>query len=223
MEGVPRHPPAPRGPSGRRRLSRPRGWVLDPDQPHAEQNRQAPRRRGSRPPRSRSRGSTGTRRRPPAGRVCVMPATLPANMIVAPNSPSARAQARMAPPASTGIASGTMTLRKTCHSPLPSMRAASSSSRWVLAKAPRAERMKNGAETNVCASTTAAVVNAISSPGRSERPAAPEQDQQRESGDRRRQDDRDVDERVHEPATRETAAGQHPGQRRPEPEGRARG
>ncbi len=39
--------------------------------------------------------------------VCVRPSMLPANMIVAPNSPSARAQAMTAPASNEGRASGT--------------------------------------------------------------------------------------------------------------------
>ena len=57
--------------------------------------------------------------------VWVRPRNEPANMIVAPNSPSARAQHRIAPPNSAGAARGTVTWRKTCHSLAPSTRAAS--------------------------------------------------------------------------------------------------
>ena len=46
-----------------------------------------------------------------SGMVWVRPATLPANMMVAPNSPKARAQAMTAPPASEGRASGTVMRR----------------------------------------------------------------------------------------------------------------
>jgi hypothetical protein len=64
----------------------------------------------------------------------------PANMIVAPNSPTARAQHRIAPPKSAGEAIGSVTLRKTCHSVAPSTRAASSYSRGTLRNPERAAR-----------------------------------------------------------------------------------
>src|SRR5215470_12070234 len=56
-------------------------------------------------------------------------------MIVAPNSPSARAQHSTAPPNRAGIATGTVTNRNTCHSLAPSTRAASSYSRGTARKA----------------------------------------------------------------------------------------
>ena len=64
----------------------------------------------------------------------------PANMMVAPNSPSARAQHRIAPPNNAGAETGAVTKRNTCHSDAPSARAASSSSRGTLRKPDRAAR-----------------------------------------------------------------------------------
>ena len=61
-----------------------------------------------------------------SGMVWVVPGKLPANVIVAPNSPSARAQASTAPAASDGPISGSVTRRKTVQRPAPSVRAASS-------------------------------------------------------------------------------------------------
>ena len=49
------------------------------------------------------------------------PVRLPANMIVAPNSPSARAQHSTAPPISAGAASGTVTKANVRSGPMPSV------------------------------------------------------------------------------------------------------
>src|SRR5439155_26696536 len=98
------------------------------------------------------------------GSVWVRPSMFPANMMVAPNSPNARAQASTRPAASAAFASGTVTERKTAHSPAPSARAASSRSRFVSRNPARAARTKRGAETKVWATTTARVVNGISTP-----------------------------------------------------------
>ncbi len=56
-----------------------------------------------------------------SGSVCETPARLPANMIVAPNSPSARAQAITAPPSRAGNASGTVTDQNVCNRETPSV------------------------------------------------------------------------------------------------------
>ena len=66
-----------------------------------------------------------------SGSVWVRPSMLPANMIVAPNSPSARAQVMTRPAASAVRASGNVIDRNSRHSEAPSTRAASSSSRSV--------------------------------------------------------------------------------------------
>ena len=85
-------------------------------------------------------------------------------MIVAPNSPSARAHAITMPAASAGAASGSVIQRMTLGSAAPSTRAASSSSRSTPAMPARADRMKNGAATKTWASTTAATVNGSETP-----------------------------------------------------------
>ena len=103
MEGVPRHPPAPRGPGCRRRLTRPRARGPRLGSAERRGGRPAQRPRGSRLLRSTRRGSTGTRRTRRAGGSGSRPATLPANMIVAPNSPAPvprRGSARPRAPAS---------------------------------------------------------------------------------------------------------------------------
>src|SRR6185369_9196213 len=48
-----------------------------------------------------------------SGRVCVRPGTLPAKVMVAPNSPSARAHVSTAPATSEGRTSGSVTRRNT--------------------------------------------------------------------------------------------------------------
>ena len=68
------------------------------------------------------------------------------------------------PAASAAPASGTVIARNTRASEAPSTRAASSRSRSTPAIPARADRTKNGAETNVWARITATVVNAMSIP-----------------------------------------------------------
>ena len=77
--------------------------------------------------------------------------------------------------------------------------------------------MKNGADTNVWARITASVVNGTEMPsrssGRAEQAASPEDEQQREPGDRRRQDDRQVDDRLEQALAAEAPARQDEGER----------
>ena len=90
-------------------------------------------------------------------------------------------------------------------------------------RAARGSERRTGAETNVCASTTAAVVKAISSPIEPTARGARE-DQQGKPGDGRRQHDRQVDERLdhRRPANRRRASSQASGvprhERQPEAE-----
>ena len=53
--------------------------------------------------------------------VCVWPGMPPAMMMVAPNSPSARANPRMAAATRLRAASGSVMVRKTRHGPAPSV------------------------------------------------------------------------------------------------------
>ncbi len=71
-------------------------------------------------------GSTSSARYTASGMVCVTPLKLPANVIVAPNSPSARAHVSAAPAASDGPIAGSVTRRSTVHRLAPSVAAASS-------------------------------------------------------------------------------------------------
>src|SRR3989442_1674558 len=91
--------------------------------------------------------------------VRVVPARLPAKVIVAPNSPSARAQHRTAPAATDGPTIGSVTRRKAVHRLAPSVAAASSYRRSVERSAPSTATTRNGIATNVSATTTPAVLN----------------------------------------------------------------
>ncbi len=116
------------------------------------------------------------------------------------------------PAASAALASGTVIERNSWRSDAPSTRAASSRSRSTPAIPVRAERTKNGADTKIWARITATVVNGTEMPrisnGADEQPAAAEDEEQGEAGDRRRQHDRQVDDRL-EPAL---AAERPPGE-----------
>src|SRR5690606_10719804 len=61
-----------------------------------------------------------------SGSVCVRPWRLPAKVMVAPNSPSARAQVRTVPATSEGAIIGSVTRRITVQRPAPSVAAAPS-------------------------------------------------------------------------------------------------
>ncbi len=134
-------------------------------------------------------------------------------MIVAPNSPSARAQLMTSPAARAPPARGTEMRRKTSTSDAPSTRAASSRSPSTAASPARALRMKNGAETNTWARITATVLNAISTPEHGQRlaqqPAPPEHEQQGQPGHRWRQDDGQVDDGLDQPLPGEPPPDEH--------------
>ena len=66
-----------------------------------------------------------------SGSVSVFPWRLPANRMVAPNSPKARAHASAAPAESPGRARGTATRKNVRTGPAPSVRDAPSSS-WSI-------------------------------------------------------------------------------------------
>src|SRR6266545_7354716 len=91
--------------------------------------------------------------------VWVRPGKLPANVIVAPNSPSARAQQSTAPAATPGAMSGSVTLRNTVQGLAPSVAAAASYRASAPRRAPSTLITRKGIATNVSATTTPAVVN----------------------------------------------------------------
>src|ERR1700754_2542709 len=91
--------------------------------------------------------------------VWVRPGKVPAKVIVAPNSPSARAQHSTAPAATPGAISGSVTRRNVVHRPAPSVAAASSYRESAPRNAPSTLITRNGIATNASAITTPAVVN----------------------------------------------------------------
>src|SRR5450631_3704496 len=91
--------------------------------------------------------------------VWVRPGKFPANVIVAPNSPSARAQHNTAPASREGAIRGIVTVRKTVSLAAPSVAAASSYPRSEARKAPSTVITRKGIATNVSATMTPAVVN----------------------------------------------------------------
>ena len=115
-----------------------------------------------------------------SGAVCVVPGKLPANVIVAPNSPRARDQASTPPAASDGPTRGSVTRRKTVQRPAPSVRAASSN-RTSMERSPASTVItRNGIATKLSATMTPGVVNgrlrpvapASGAPSRPRRPNA---------------------------------------------------
>src|SRR3954464_8831356 len=91
--------------------------------------------------------------------VWVTPGVLPAKVIVAPNSPSARAQHSTAPAATPGATIGSVTRRNVVQRSAPRVAAASSNRASAARSAPSTLTTRNGIATNVSATTTAAVVN----------------------------------------------------------------
>src|SRR3954447_21633920 len=91
--------------------------------------------------------------------VCVRPGKLPANVIVAPNSPSARAQQSTAPAATPGATIGKVIRRNAVQRPAPRVAAASSYRASAPRSAPSTLITRNGIATNASATTTPAVVN----------------------------------------------------------------
>ena len=70
--------------------------------------------------------------------VCVRPGRFPANIMVAPNSESERAQAKIVPATRAGRASGMVTVQNTRHDDEPNVCATSSSVRFTPSKPARA-------------------------------------------------------------------------------------
>jgi len=89
----------------------------------------------------------------------VTPGKLPAKVMVAPNSPRARAQQSTAPATSEGPTRGKVIRLKVVHCEAPSVEAASSNRPSRERNAPSMVMIKNGIATKVSAMTTPAVVN----------------------------------------------------------------
>lgn len=85
--------------------------------------------------------------------VCVRWGMLPASIIVAPNSPSARAKARIVPAITLGIEFGNVTRKKSSVSDIPSVRPAFRRFSSICSNAPLEVRYIKGKETTVDAIT----------------------------------------------------------------------
>ena len=85
--------------------------------------------------------------------VCVLPGMLPATISVAPNSPSARANASSTPARMPRVASGSVTRKKTATGARPSTLAASSTCASTDSNAARADLQTNGKATIAAAIT----------------------------------------------------------------------
>src|SRR5438477_1204888 len=110
-----------------------------------------------------------------SGMVWVRPARFPANVIVAPNSPSARAHVSTAPAASCGATIGRVTRRNTYHGDPPIAAAARSWRRSRPRRPASVASTTSGIDTKVVATTAPAVVNVswIPSASWSHRPTTP--------------------------------------------------
>ncbi len=110
----------------------------------------------------------------------MVPGRFPAKVMVAPNSPSARAQVRAAPAISPGATIGRVTVRNTRTGEAPSEAAVSSYRGRRPPSAPSSEMTRNGIATNVAASTAPEVwkgsvipnVSSSHGPSRPRRPNA---------------------------------------------------
>ncbi len=80
---------------------------------------------------------------------------LPATMIVAPNSPNARANASVIPPNIPRHASGSVIVKKTRASPAPSVRAICSKRGLTCSNATRAHSTSRGNDITPSATSTA--------------------------------------------------------------------
>src|SRR5690606_3742258 len=89
-------------------------------------------------------GSDSSARYTANGMVVVRPGKLPAKVMVAPNSPSARAQHNTAPATRPGATDGSVTRRKAYQRPAPSVAAASSKRGSAARSAPSTEITRNG-------------------------------------------------------------------------------
>src|SRR5690606_5065457 len=112
-------------------------------------------------------GSDSSARYTANGMVVVRPGKLPAKVMVAPNSPSARAQHNTAPATRPGATDGSVTRRKAYQRPAPSVAAASSKRGSAARSAPSTEITRNGIATNASATITPAVVNGSDTPNHS--------------------------------------------------------
>ena len=153
-----------------------------------------------------------------SGSVCVRPWRLPANVIVAPNSPSARAHASTAPATSCGRSNGSTTWRSRKPGEAPSVAAASSYRSSIDRSPASTARMTSGIDTNAAATTAPAVLNVSWMPAVVQEPAheaaPPERGEQPDAGHDRRQHERQDHDGAQHGASREPRAREDPAERR---------
>src|SRR6266508_843823 len=106
-------------------------------------------------------GSVWSRSNTASGSVCVRPWRFPANVMVAPNSPSALAQHSTSAAAICGASMGSVTRRSTYQREPPSVAAASSSRESSERSPASSTSTASGNETNAAASTAADVATTI--------------------------------------------------------------
>ena len=150
-----------------------------------------------------------------SGVISVTIGMLPEMKITEPYSPSARAKASAKPVSSAGSTPGRSRARKVCQRDRAERR------RRLFQLARRSSsstgctvRTTNGRPMNVSATSTPSGVNATLMPERLEQRAEPAVGRvhggERDAGDRRRQRERQVDQRVDEPLPGKAVAHQHP-------------
>ena len=142
---------------------------------------------------------------------------LPAMKITAPNSPRQRAKASEQPARNAGKIAGKITLRRICKSLAPSVRPASSTSAAEILdhRLHGAHHERQAGEGHRDARCRAAC-RRPECRARVERRAEPavlgEQRGQRQAGDRGRQRERHIDQRIEQALAGKLIARQHPGQ-----------
>ena len=95
------------------------------------------------------------------------PGRFPAKVIVAPNSPRARAHAKIVPASSAGPMRGSVMRRRIVHLLAPSVAAASSKRGSALRRAPSTVMTRKGMATNASAMITPAVLKGSCTPNQS--------------------------------------------------------
>src|SRR6516162_2025269 len=125
--------------------------------------------------------------------VCVSPGMLETKVMVAPNSPSARAKHMTAPAMMPGSASGSVTVKNTQKRLAPSVAAASSSRRSMASSASLIGRTMSGKPMTPQASAAPA-----------------ERNEQQIAGDHRRQHQRQIDDPVEQGLSPKVLARKQP-------------
>ena len=145
--------------------------------------------------------------------VCVSPGILETKVMVAPNSPSARAKASMVPAMMPGSASGSVMVAKLQNGLAPSVAAASSSRRSIASIDSRMARTISGNAMTPQEIAAPVQRNENTMPKWSARKAPtgalrPERDEQQIAGHHRRQHQRQVDKRIEQRLAPEILARQ---------------